>query len=88
MQALGIRRDHNQVPICQKPLYVQKAKRTGKVGITTRIGITEGSELLLRFYLVGSSYLSVKPGADRPSKGMKKKLDKKNFSRHSEALRR
>jgi DNA-3-methyladenine glycosylase len=87
VQALGIRREHNQSAICQKPLYIQKAERTGKVKTTTRIGITEGSELLLRFCLEGNSYLSVKPGADRPSKGMKKKLDKKNKCCHSETLR-
>jgi DNA-3-methyladenine glycosylase len=81
VQALGIRRDHNQSSICQKPLYVQKAIRTGKVRATTRIGITEGSGLLLRFYLEGSPYLSVKPGADRPSKGMKKKLARKTPTR-------
>jgi DNA-3-methyladenine glycosylase len=73
VQALGIERGHNREPICGKPLYIQRAKRTGKVEATTRIGITEGSELPLRFYLQGSAYLSVKPGADRPSKGMKKK---------------
>jgi DNA-3-methyladenine glycosylase len=76
VQALGIQRGHNREPICGKPLYIQKAQRAGKVMATTRIGITEGSKLPLRFYLEGSQYLSVKPGVDRPSKGMKKKLEK------------
>ncbi len=72
-QALKISRSHNGMDLCQRPLYVRRAKRRGKIGVTTRIGLTEGSELPLRFYLEGTDYLSVKPGLDRPSPGMKKK---------------
>jgi 3-methyladenine DNA glycosylase Mpg len=53
---------------------LRQAERKGKIGVTTRIGITEGSDLPLRFYLEGTDYLSVKPGLDRPSPGMKKKM--------------
>lgn len=73
-QALGIGRSQNKIPAWRKPLYVQAAKREEAVGVTTRIGITEGSELPLRFYLKDNPYLSVKPGMDRPSPGKKKKL--------------
>jgi len=74
VQALGIAKTHNGTSLLQKPLYLRQAERKGRVGVTTRIGITEGSDLPLRFYLEGTDYLSVKPGSDRPSPGMKKKM--------------
>lgn len=81
VQALGIRREHNQKPIFKKPLYLIKGKRNEKIGVTNRIGLTEGSDLLLRFYLEGNRYVSVKPGRDRLSPGMKKKLKSKLLKR-------
>jgi DNA-3-methyladenine glycosylase len=73
-QALGIRQEHNQKTVFKKPLYLMDGERKEKIGITTRIGLTEGADLPLRFYLEGNRYISVKPGADRHSPGMKKKL--------------
>lgn len=76
VQALGLNRSHNGLSLKGKPLYIKKARREKAVGVTTRIGITEGWDLPLRFYLKGTPYLSVKPGADRPSPGRKKKMKK------------
>jgi DNA-3-methyladenine glycosylase len=77
VQALGIHRQHNQMPVFKKPLYLMGGERKEKIGVTTRIGLTEGSDLPLRFYLEGNRYISVKPGIDRFSPGMKKKLKAK-----------
>lgn len=74
VQALGIDRAHNRASLLKKPLYIERASRKGKVGVTTRIGLTDGAELPLRFYLMNNRYVSVKPGVDRPSPGRQKKL--------------
>jgi len=74
VQALGLGRAHNRMAAFRRPLYVREAQRAAPVGVTTRIGITEGSELPLRFYLKDNPYLSVRPGSDRPSPGKKRRL--------------
>jgi DNA-3-methyladenine glycosylase len=51
VQAMGLSRKHNRTPLFEKKVYLKRAKRTERVGTTTRIGITEGYDLPLRFYL-------------------------------------
>jgi DNA-3-methyladenine glycosylase len=72
VQALGIGGEHNRAPIWRKPLYIRKAERQEAIGVTTRVGLSEGAELPLRFFLRGNPYLSVKPGAERPSENRKR----------------
>jgi len=80
-RALGISRAHNKIPVWKRPLTIQSAARQEAIGVTTRIGITEGWELPLRFYLKNNPYLSVKPGADRPSPGRKKQMRQATLKR-------
>lgn len=80
-QALGLGWDQNRLPVWKKPLTILASERNGLIGVTTRIGLTEGSDLLLRFYLKDNPYVSVKPGQDRPSPGMKKKLKGKKVEK-------
>ncbi len=75
VQALALGPAQNRQRVTGRPLYIRSdVGFAGKVGVTTRIGITEGWDLPLRFYLKGSPYLSVGPGKDRPSPGRKKAL--------------
>ena len=76
-RALDIdRHRHNGADLLNGPLRVESGglNRGETVGVTTRIGITEGFGLPLRFYIEGHPCLSVKPGRDRPSPGRKKIL--------------
>lgn len=75
VQALGLGKVHNRASLTAKALHLEAVPRREAVGVTTRIGITEGWELPLRFYLKGNRFLSVPPGRDRPSPGRKKVLD-------------
>jgi len=83
-QALGIGRGrHNNADLLSGALFLEAGfRRPGeKVAETTRIGITEGWDLPLRFYLAGHPALSVPPGMDRPSPGRRKVLLKKSSAR-------
>lgn len=60
-QALGIGKEHNGRDLTKKPLFICGGQ-TKKIQVanTTRIGIREGNELLLRFYIAGNPYISKK----------------------------
>jgi len=58
-QALGITKKQNGMDLTGKELYVLKGRKPEKIVTTTRIGIKEGSELKLRFYIKGNKFVSV-----------------------------
>ena len=60
VQALGITWEHNGADLTRKPLYIVKGEVQGRIRTTTRVGIREGAELPLRFYLEGSQFISRK----------------------------
>jgi DNA-3-methyladenine glycosylase len=61
VQAMGITRRHNGADLTAGPLYIcGDGPVRGKIVTTTRIGIREGAELPLRFYLEGNPFVSRK----------------------------
>lgn len=61
VQALGITRQHNGADLTEGPLSICRGKiMQEKIVATTRIGIKEGAELPLRFYIEGNPYISRK----------------------------
>ncbi len=62
VQALGITRSHNGADLTAGPLYVRGGRvvREEKIITAVRIGIKQGAELPLRFYLQGSRFVSAK----------------------------
>ncbi|OPY58604.1 MAG: 3-methyladenine DNA glycosylase [Pelotomaculum sp. PtaU1.Bin035] len=61
VQAMGISRDHNGVDLTKGALVICMGEKiTEKIIATTRIGIREGAQLPLRFYLEGNRFISKK----------------------------
>jgi DNA-3-methyladenine glycosylase len=61
VQAMGIGRRHNDLDLTGKMLFIAgPGQAPGEITTTTRIGIKEGRELPLRFYVAGSPYISKK----------------------------
>ncbi len=60
-QAMGITRSHNGADLTDGPLFIYKGENPKEdIVVTTRIGIKEGADLPLRFYLAGNNCVSRK----------------------------
>ncbi|AGL01170.1 DNA-3-methyladenine glycosylase [Desulfoscipio gibsoniae] len=59
-QAMGIAREHNRRDLTMGDLYICPGDADAPIVTTTRIGIKEGAELPLRFYLQNNGYVSRK----------------------------
>ncbi|MDR0320015.1 MAG: DNA-3-methyladenine glycosylase [Treponema sp.] len=57
-QAFGITRKHNNLSLLEGPLYVYNSKLKPEIVRTTRIGLSVGKELELRFFIKGNGFVS------------------------------
>jgi DNA-3-methyladenine glycosylase len=57
-QAFGITRKQNNLNLFEGPLYVYNSKLKPEIECTTRIGLSAGKELELRFFIKGNKFVS------------------------------
>lgn len=60
VQAMGITKEHNGSSLIQGPISIYPGIKVEDIVTTTRIGIKEGAELPLRFYIAGNKFISKK----------------------------
>ncbi|MEG6512494.1 DNA-3-methyladenine glycosylase [Desulforamulus ruminis] len=61
VQAMGITKEHNQCNLTQGSLFIAPSQEPPPdIVTTTRIGIKEGVDLPLRFYIQGNTFISRK----------------------------
>ncbi|UCG95784.1 MAG: DNA-3-methyladenine glycosylase [archaeon] len=58
-QALGITKKQNGIDLTGNELYIITGEKPGKIVTTTRIGLSRGGDLKLRFYIRGNKFVSV-----------------------------
>jgi len=57
-QAFGITRKHNNLSLLEGPIQILNTRLKPEIITCTRIGLSEGKELELRFYIKGNSFVS------------------------------
>lgn len=57
-EAFGITKDHNMVDLIDSELRIEERSFEGEIARDTRIGISKGEKLKLRFYEKGNTYVS------------------------------
>jgi DNA-3-methyladenine glycosylase len=60
-QAFGITKKHNNLSLTDGPLHISDNRQKYKISCDTRIGLSEGKELELRFYIEGNRFVSKTP---------------------------
>ena len=58
-QAFGITRKHNNLSLMDGPIFIYNSRVKPEIITTTRIGLSAGKELMLRFYIKGNSFVSI-----------------------------
>jgi len=59
-QAFGITKKHNNTSLIDSPLQICDSRKKPEICTSTRIGLTAGKELELRFFIKGSRFVSKK----------------------------
>jgi len=59
-QALNITKKHNNLNLFDGPLYIYDNKLKPEISVSTRIGLSAGKELELRFFIKGNRFVSGK----------------------------
>jgi DNA-3-methyladenine glycosylase len=57
-QAFGITKKHNNLSLIDGPLYVFDNRQNYEIASATRIGLSEGKELELRFFIKNNKFVS------------------------------
>ena len=57
-QALGITKKHNNLSLIDGPIQVQNSRLKPQIETSTRIGLSAGKELELRFYIKNNPFVS------------------------------
>jgi len=60
-QAFGITKKYNNLSLIDGPLYVFDNKKNYEIASATRIGLSVGKELELRFFIKGNKFVSKAP---------------------------
>ena len=59
-QSFGITKEHDGMDLTKEHLYIEDSKKKFKIVTTTRIGLSAGEELPLRFYIKDNEFVSKK----------------------------
>jgi len=59
-KAFGIDKEHDGLDLTNSDLYIEGSKEKFNIVKTTRIGLSKGQELLLRFYIKNNDFVSRK----------------------------
>lgn len=59
-KAFGIEKKHDGLDLTKSNLFIEKSNEKFKIVKTTRIGLSAGEDLLLRFYIKDNSFVSRK----------------------------
>jgi len=60
-QAFGITKKHNNLSLLKGPIQVLDNKKNYETACSTRIGLTEGKDLELRFFIKDNAFVSKAP---------------------------